>query len=303
MPNKPVNQFNPQKAKVASTSGTALEAPQAALISDEDYEFIRKLVYEHSRINLGNDKKVLVASRLAKRLRLLQMDKFSEYITLLRGPMAADELSNLVDVISTNHTHFFREMQHFNFLKSHVFPNYGRSLAVGEPLRVWSAASSSGEEPYTLAILLAEHLPNIPGGSWEITASDISTRILEKARQAIYPSDRLDQVPTEWQRKHFQRGTGEWEGYFRIREELRKRVAFYHLNLLQPKYPFPKPFHVIFCRNVMIYFDRPTQQTLVSKLADALVPGGYLMVGHSESLGGINHGLKTVQPAIYQKPN
>ena len=302
--NKKVNRPPDQKEKSYSIRPRVLsETCEDKLISKEDYHFIRNLIYQHSRINLGADKQALVTSRLAKRLRLLRIDRFSEYIALLRGPLLDDELSHLVDAISTNHTHFFRETQHFDFLKAHVLPKCGRTLAVREPLRIWSAASSSGEEPYTLAILLSENLPTTPEGSWEITASDISSRILEKARQGIYPTDRLAQVPMEWQRKYFQRGTGDWEGYLRIRDELRNRVAFYRLNLLEPKYPFEKKFHVIFCRNVMIYFDRATQQDLVPKLAEALVPGGYLMVGHSESLGGIHHGLKTIQPAVYQKPD
>ncbi len=301
--NEPKNRIHATKEKnSAFNPGLVSDTVQTSLIGKDDYEFIRQLVYDHSRINLGTDKMMLVTSRLAKRLRALKIATFSEYINILRGPTMEDELSHLVDVISTNHTHFFREMQHFDFLKSHVFPKIGRSLAVHEPFRVWSAASSSGEEPYTLAILLAENLVEIPGGAWEITASDISTRILDKAKQAVYAADRLSHVPIDWQRKHFQRGTGDWEGHFRIREELRKRVQFHHLNLLHPQYPFQKLFHVVFCRNVMIYFDRATQQTLVAKLAATLVPGGYLMVGHSESLSGINHGLKTVQPAIYQKP-
>ena len=171
-----------------------------------------------------------------------------------------------------------------------------------QSFRVWSAASSSGEEPYSIAIQLHDFFSRQPGWDWKIDATDISTRILEKARAAIYPEDRLKEVPSEWMRPCFQKGTGEWEGHYRVRTAVREKVEFHHLNLLQPTYPFNQLFNVIWCRNVMIYFDRETQEQLVNKLAERLVPGGWLLIGHSESLTGLKHPLKAIKPAIYQKP-
>lgn len=267
-------------------------------LGDDNYEFIRQLVYEHSRIHLGGEKKALVASRLAKRLRVLKLPDYNAYCRLLRTRQGTEEeLGNLIDVISTNHTHFFRESRHFDFLRDQALPQW-RAKGHG-PFRIWSAACSSGEEPYTLAIVLAETIGLQT--QWQIYASDISTRMLATARAGIYTADRISHVLPEKRSRHFQKGVGSSEGQFRVKEELRRRVEFLQLNLLQPEYPFSARFDVIFCRNVMIYFDRETQETLVNKLAHQLHPGGYLMVGHSESLSAIRHPLIALQPALYQK--
>ena len=170
-----------------------------------------------------------------------------------------------------------------------------------DEFHVWSAASSSGEEPYTLAIVLAEFFGL--DGKWTIDATDISTRVLAKAEQAVYDGEKLAPVRPELLRRYFQRGAGRWQGCFRVREQLREHVRFQHLNLLQPQYPFNRRFQLVFCRNVMIYFDRPTQETLIEKLTEQLETGGHLLVGHSESLSGVRHSLRQLQPAIYLKPS
>jgi len=276
---------------------------EAIQLADRDFDFLCRLIYEQSRIRLGADKRTLVSSRLAKRLRQLQLPGYHEYCELLRSPAGDEELRFLIDRISTNHTHFFREMKHFDFLREKVLPQWrAQSAAKREIFRVWSAACSSGEEPYSLAIHLAEHLAAAVSNSWRIESSDISTRVLEMAEQGIYNGDKLGGISQELLHRHFQKGTGNRQGCFRIKEELRQRVGFHHLNLLEDDYPFAQPFNVILCRNVMIYFDRPTQEALVGYLAERLVPGGYLMVGHSESLSGIKHSLRLIQPAIYLKP-
>jgi chemotaxis protein methyltransferase CheR len=277
--------------------------PGDSHLADADYDFICRLVYEKSRISLGRDKKILVTSRLAKRLRQLKLDGYHQYCELLRSPAGAEELRYLIDRISTNHTHFFRETKHFDFLREKLLPQWQADpRSRGAAFRVWSAASSTGEEPYTIAIHLAEHLAPAESGAWQIEATDISTRVLDIARKGVYDVERLSSMSHDLVRRHFQKGLGEWEGQFRVKNELRERVQFHHLNLLEPPYPFSQPFQVIFCRNVMIYFDRPTQEALVSHLAEKLVPGGHLFVGHSESLSGIKHSLKLVQPAVYLKP-
>ena len=271
-------------------------------LADGDFDFLCELIYERSRIHLGPEKKILVSSRLAKRLRHHGLKSYGEYCELLRSPAGAEEMSFLIDQISPNHTHFFREIKHFDFLRDVVFPQWQSTARRSEPFRIWSAASSTGEEAYSIAIHLAEHFAPAESGRWQIEGTDISTRVLEVARRGVYETDRLTSIPADLQRRHFQRGTNQWAGHFRVKDELRKRVNFQHLNLLDGDYPFPMPFDLIFCRNVMIYFDRPTQETLVRLLAEQLLPGGHLLVGHSESLSGVKHTLKLVRPAIYFKP-
>jgi chemotaxis protein methyltransferase CheR len=270
-------------------------------ISTEAYEFISRLVYQHSRIRLGRDKQTLVVSRLGKRLRQLGLSSFEEYCELLKSPQGGAERSQLLDLISTNHTQFFREWGHFEFLLSTMLPEWSRSsAAAGEPLRVWSAACSSGEEPYSIAIALAEYFQAKPDQGWRVDASDISTRMLRRASEGIYRLETAKMPKPEWLRRYFLKGTGKHEGYCQVKEELRRRVSFHHLNLFQPNYPVPANQSVIFCRNVMIYFDRDTCQQLVERLAAHLAPGGYFIVGHSESLVGVRHALKAIQPAIYR---
>jgi chemotaxis protein methyltransferase CheR len=268
-------------------------------MADGDYDYLCRLIYEHSRISLGTDKRALVNARVAKRLRVLKLPSYEAYCRHLRGGGGREELGQLVDVISTNHTNFFRENQHFQWLEKTILPAWA-ARPHGQMFRVWSAACSSGEEPFTLAIVLAEFFRD--NSLWAIDGTDICTRVLNHARTSVYDHEKLEPVRPDLLRKYFQRGVGQWEGYCRVKDDLRNRISFHHLNLFQPEYPFSHQFDVIFCRNVMIYFDRPTQETLVARLAEKLVPGGHLVVGHSESLGNIRHSLRQLQPTIYQKP-
>lgn len=273
-----------------------------ATLATEDYEFIRRLVYEQSRINLGPDKVELVRSRVQKRLRALGLPDFESYCRLLESSAGQDELTELLDVISTNVTEFFREWRHFEYLRDVVLPAWQAQAKQHprEPFRVWSSACSSGEEPYSIAILLAELLGEQRGLDWRIMATDISTRVLGMAKEAVYKADRVKLPAPEWLRSYFQKGVGSWEGHLRVKASLRERITFRRVNLFEWPYPFNEKFHVVFCRNVMIYFDRKTQEQLVPRLAQQLVPGGHLLVGHSESLVGLEHGLKCVRPSIYQ---
>lgn len=271
-------------------------------ISREAYRFIADKVYEHSRIRLGDDKQALVSGRLAKRLRALNLDSFEAYCEFLETAKGNEEIGPLVDSISTNHTHFFREIEHINFLRDVALPEWFPKVTRNrEPFKFWSAASSSGEEPYTIAIVLAEFARTHGQFTWQIEGSDISSRILAKAQAAIYEEDRLKLPQPEWLQRYFQKGTGQNAGQYRVKDILTKQVKFHRLNLLQAQYPVQPNQHVIFCRNVMIYFDTPTQQELVLKLINQLTPGGYFVVGHSESLLGIKHPLKSVKPGIYRK--
>lgn len=268
---------------------------------ESEFDFIRSLVYERSRISLSADKRELVSARLGKRLRATNLTTVGEYCQLLQSPGAEAELANLIDAISTNHTFFFRENAHFDFLRQVVLPEM-RARAQKEHwarFHVWSAACSSGEEPYSIAITLADTLNGWP---WRIAATDISHRVLAKAKAGIYRDEAVGRLPKPTIQTHFQRGFGPQDGNYRVKAGLREQVSFHHLNLLEGDPPFREPFQVIFCRNVMIYFDRPTQEELVAKLTRHLVPGGYLFVGHAESLTAIHHTLQTVRPAIYRKP-
>lgn len=268
---------------------------------DSEYEFIRTLVYENSRISLGPDKRELVSARLGKRLRATNAGSIAEYCELLQSADADSELGHLIDAISTNHTFFFRENAHFEFLRKVIIPEMSARARSEHWSRfyVWSAASSSGEEAYSIAMTLADALPQWP---WHIEATDISRRILARAEAAIYSAEAVERLPADVIRASFQKGFGPQEGLYRIRSTLRDRVSFHHLNLLEGEPPFHDLFQVIFCRNVMIYFDRPTQEELVRRLTSRLVPGGFLLVGHSESLSHIRHGLRLLRPATYQKP-
>jgi chemotaxis protein methyltransferase CheR len=213
-------------------------------------------------------------------------------------------LAHLIDAISTNHTYFFRENEHFDFLNNVALPEMvkRRTKERWPRFNVWSAASSSGEEPYSIAIALAQFFGLSPSWPWRIEATDISHKILQRARVGVYREDAVQKVPAALLRTHFQKGFGPQEGNYRVKPHLLECVTFRQLNLLEGSFPFTEPFQIIFCRNVMIYFDRTTQTELVNKLAHHLVPGGYLLVGHSESLSGIKHALTMVKPAIYQRP-
>ena len=271
---------------------------------DSDYDFIRELVYSHSRINLGPDKRELVSARLGKRLRATNITSISDYCRFLQQKESGEELSHLIDAISTNHTFFFREPQHFDFLTKTLIPEMEsrRAFAGWPSFNVWSAASSSGEEPYSIAIALLEHFGARATWPWRIEATDISHKILQRARVGVYREDAISKVPAPVLRKHFQKGFGPQDGNYRVKPHVQECVTFRQLNLLEGTYPFTEPFQLIFCRNVMIYFDRKTQEELVARLTHQLVPGGYLFVGHSESLSGVKHTLDTIKPAIYRRP-
>ncbi|HVU25871.1 MAG TPA: protein-glutamate O-methyltransferase CheR [Opitutus sp.] len=270
---------------------------------DNEFEFIRTLVYDRSRINLGPDKRELVSARLGKRLRASRLATVGEYCDLLRSPEGGDEISHLIDAISTNHTFFFRENAHFEFLRDVALPELSaqRSARRWPRLNVWSAACSSGEEPYSIAMTLDDCLGGT-GWPWRIEATDISHRVLARASAGIYRDDVIAKLPAGYAARYFQRGFGPQQGNHRVKAALRDQIVFGQLNLLEGNPASTEPFQVIFCRTVMIYFDRPTQEELVNKLARRLEPGGYLLVGHSESLTGIKHPLQSIRPAIYRLP-
>jgi len=264
----------------------------------EAYDYIIDLVYERCRIRLHDGKHQLIKARLGKRMRHHGFETLGDYCEFLRHSADEAEITHVVDALTTNFTNFLREQDHFKFMVEVGLPSL---LAGGlKRFRIWSAACASGEEPYSIGFYLWEHHNPLAGWDWSVLATDISTKALDRARQAIYAGDKLEAIPSDWHRKYFQRGQGSWEGHYRVKPQVAERILFRQLNLLSP-YAFRDTFEIIFCRNVMIYFDRATQQQLVSQLSEHLAPRGYLITGHSESLTGISTLLRCLRPSIYQK--
>ncbi|QHA83279.1 SAM-dependent methyltransferase [Pseudomonas mediterranea] len=263
-------------------------------LSDREFSQFQSWLYKAAGINLSDAKKALVAGRLSKRLKHYELGSYGEYFKLIMNGQRSDELQVALDLLTTNETYFFREPKHFDFLRQHVLPH----AAPGKTFRLWSAASSSGEEPYSLAMTLAEGLGTTP---WEVIGSDISTQVLAKARSGHYPMERARTLPQPLLVKYCLKGTGSQQGTFLIDRALRNRVNFVQVNLNETL-PDLGEFDVIFLRNVMIYFDQPTKSKVVARLIPRLKSGGYFIVSHSESLNGVSDALKMVMPSIYRKP-
>ncbi len=272
-----------------------------ARISDQEFGAIRKLVYDKFGINLTDQKKTLVVGRLQKVLRERQFASFKDYFDWLVNDRTGEGLDELANRISTNHTFFYREKAHFEFFQQTVLPEmYARHLnAPAQEFRVWCAGCSSGEEPYTLMMLMMEFLGS-KLGQWKpiLLATDISATALKTAMGGLYPEDRVSQLPPALRNKYFQRTP---KGLMSVVPAVRERIFFRRHNLMDAKFPFKRQFDAVFCRNVMIYFDRQTRNTLVGKYHQHTVPGGYLFIGHSETLGRDETPYNYVMPAVYRK--
>jgi chemotaxis protein methyltransferase CheR len=273
----------------------AFNVPGEVRLSDADLSRIVRLVYERAGITLHSGKRALVLARLQKRLRQGGFASFGAYLQHVERDQTGAEITALLDAIATNHTSFFREPQHFEFLKTTVIPGLGP----GQRLRVWSAACSSGEEPVTIAITLLDAMSESTGRI-RLLATDLSTKALTIAGAGVYKMERVANVPLDILRRHFQRGLGAQEGTARVAPHVRKLIEYRQLNFLEAT-DLNERFDVIFCRNVMIYFDRDVQQRVVALLERHLAPGGYLFISHSESLNGTTHDLRWVAPAVYQR--
>jgi len=256
---------------------------------------ISQLVYQWSGINLPPGKEELVKTRLTKRLRALGLRSFEAYLDHLNNDRPEGELVSLIDVMTTNKTSFFRESQHFDYLCQKIVPVLKR-----RKIRLWSAGCSSGEEPYSIAIRLCEAIQDLNLWEIRILATDLSTRMLSRARKGIYEKDRIREVPPLFISRYFTCTEISPVRLYQVIDPLRRLVHFARLNLVE-SWPMTGPFDVIFCRNVMIYFDKPTQERLVDRFWNLLKPGGHLFVGHAESLAGSQHKFHYVQPAIYMK--
>lgn len=274
---------------------------QLQLNKDESAE-IRKLIYDSFGIHLGEEKQALLVGRLQKYVIGLGYSSFREFIDYLKQNRDPEVLSQLANLISTNHTYFWRENGHFDFLAKRVLPEMTQDpeFAKRKEFYIWCAGCSTGEEPYTLAMLLLEHFhPALASWDIGILATDISLRALETAKAGIYPEDSLQQVPIPLKNRYFtkERNTD----FFSVVPAIREQITYRRFNLMNETLPFRKKFHVIFCRNVMIYFDNPTKEALVERYCNQMHNEGYLFIGHSETLGREHRCLKYIAPAVYQK--
>jgi len=266
-----------------------------------DFERISRLVYEHCGINLHDGKKELVKARLGKRLREGNFESFADYYQFVTTNEGTDELIAMIDSISTNLTYFFREEGHFQTLRGILAGISGTSDQTQRSallFKIWSAGCSTGEEPYSLAMTLKECLNGT--NRVKVMATDISTRVLKIAMNGIYSEDKISKMPSSLVKKYFQIGSGRWAGSYRVKKELRDIVEFTRFNLMEQP-PAEFSFEAIFCRNVMIYFDKQTQGMLVNRFYSCLKKGGHLFIGHSESLTGLNHAFKYIEPSVYRK--
>lgn len=272
-------------------------------LTRREYELFRELVYEKSGINLGDEKMQLLRARLGKRLRKGGFSSFRAYYDHVVKDQTGAELSTLLDAISTNTTHLFREAGHFGFLENVIkrWAEDPKWCVENTALRIWSAGCSSGEEPYSIAMVVLDALRTHPRIQPKILATDLSTQMLSRAKLGLFEPHRVGTVPSVLRKRYFRKTQSNGEHMLQVAPELRKLITFARFNLVTTTFPFRFGFHVIFCRNVMIYFDRPTQKALVDRYAKHLIPGGYLLIGHSESLTGIEHSLNYVEPTIYKR--
>lgn len=265
------------------------------LISQDEFEQFRALMRRVAGVNLSPQKKSLVSGRLGRRLRALGLGSFGEYYRIVSGGKDPHEYERMVDLLTTHETYFFREPRHFDYLSDAVLPQLSRG---SRPLRVWSAASSSGEEAYSLAMVLADRVG--ADAHWEVFASDISREVVEKARAGVYAMNRIDGIPPDYLRRFCLRGVGSREGTLQVNPALRRRVRFDQVNLNEALVGVGE-FDVVFLRNVLIYFDLPTKRRIVERVARQLRPGGWLFIGHSESLNGLDLALRQERPTIYRR--
>lgn len=272
-------------------------------ISDQEFRLFQDLVKASTGIDLTEHKRGLVCSRLSKRLRALGLPSFRRYHDYLTAETGQTELEHFVNAITTNKTDFYRENWHFEFLEQEIVPAFkARAARTGERrIRIWSAGCSSGEEPYTIAITLREAIESLLTWDVRILASDIDTQVLGQAAQAIYPEERVAEIPRPLLERHFRQGTGVQAGLVQVAREVRNLVTFRRINLLEEPWPIRTVFDCIFCRNVIIYFDKPTQRRLMERFATYLKDDGYLFLGHSELLYGLSDQFAFLRNTIYQK--
>jgi chemotaxis protein methyltransferase CheR len=284
---------------------TNVKDMHSTAINDRDFARLSSFIHNEYGIKMPEGKRVLLESRLRKRLRVLGMNSYSEYCDYLFSPEGAEnELIHMIDVVTTNKTDFFREPKHFEYLVQTVLPElinrYGATIR--RKYTVWSAGCSTGEEPYTLAMVLSEFAEKQHGFYFSILATDISTRVLERAGLGIYKEDAVAPLPTALKMKYILRSKDKNKNLVRVAPELRALIKFRRLNFMDSDFGMKEPVDIIFCRNVIIYFDRPTQEKLLNRFCHHLIPGGYLFMGHSETLNGLGVPIVSAGPMVYRKP-
>lgn len=264
-------------------------------ITGAEFAKFQRFIFDAAGISMADAKKALVSGRLSKRLTLHGLQTFGEYFNLISSGKNPAEMQMAVDLLTTNETYFFRELKHFEFMRSQILAARSRPT----PWRIWSAASSSGEEAYSMAMVLMDGMQTTP---WEVLGTDISTRVLEGARRALYSMERGRHIPADYLRRFCRKGSGDYDGMLLVDRSLRNKVSFRQVNLNTPLPEIGK-FDMIFLRNVMIYFNEQTKREVVARVLATLKPGGYFCIGHSESLNDITTTVNMVAPSIYRKPN
>jgi chemotaxis protein methyltransferase CheR len=272
------------------------------VLREEDFSFVRRLLYDRFGISMGEQKRVLIAGRLSKRVRELGLGGFGEYFERLRADGSGEELSVLMNLLTTNHSYFYREAEHYRFLVANVIPGLGAGLsAAGRgDFRIWSAGCAAGEEVYTTAMVVRDALASLgaPALDASLLATDISTQALEAARQAVYPESRLRELPPRLRASYL---VAVGEGNYAVAPSIREMVLFKRLNLMRGDFPFKGQFDLVFCRNVMIYFDAASRQRLIEAIHRVMKPGGYFFIGHSETIPKETCPFEYIKPAIYRK--
>lgn len=271
-------------------------------LTDRLFSQFSSLIYDLCGIHLSLTKKTMLTSRLVSRLRALSINRFEAYYDYVTSESGHHEMVSMIDAVSTNKTDFFREDSHFSLLTGTIIPmlEQGR-IAAANNLHIWSAGCSSGEEPYTMGMVLSEYRRTKQKFDFKIFATDISTRTLGAARTGIYKDDKVAHIPADLIRRYLMRGRGENKGCHRVVPELRRKISFKRVNFTDAVFPFSTRFDVIFCRNVIIYFDRKTQQELFAKFYTHLKPGGYFFLGHSEVMAELSEGFEKVESTVYRK--
>ncbi|MDH4263271.1 MAG: protein-glutamate O-methyltransferase CheR [Spirochaetia bacterium] len=262
-------------------------------LTDKELQQFQKLIYEWAGIHMSDAKRALISGRLLKRLRFYHLPNYQDYINMILDPQYKDERQIMINLLTTNETYFFRESQHLDYLRDHILANFKGN----EIFRVWSAAASSGQEAYSIAMILEEAGLN---GRWEILGTDINETVLEKAKRGIYPLEASEKIPEKLLKKYCLRGINAEYGNFTVIDELKKNIRFIKMNLNEP-FTNIGAFDIVFLRNVMIYFDMETKKSVIDRITQVIKPHCYLILGHSENLNNISKSYKTLLPTIYQK--
>lgn len=272
-----------------------------AELGEKEFKVLSDYIYSEYGIKMPAAKRVMLQGRLLKRIRELNMTSYGDYVSYLFSKEGQEkELYSFLSVVTTNKTDFFREPVHFDFLKQNVLPEFGANPGRGT-MKVWSAGCSSGEEPYTISIVLNEFKRANPSFNFSIMGTDISSNVLQKAAQGVYAEGKIDIIPLELKKKYFLRSKDRVNSTVRVQSVLQQNLNLKYLNLMDASYDVTEQYDVIFCRNVLIYFDRPTQEQVINKLCKHLKRDGYFFIGHSESLSSMDVPLQHIRPTIFRK--